>query len=217
MPNFGTGLSGVFYQGMALLMRAGPLGELLVVLPVAGLLVCWCWVSGERRGAGAIAAVTTVTLIAVAALKFLSNSLGVFWGLHWNTVSNLFPSGHVAMATAVYGAMVICAARARPWLGFVIGMFTSAVLIGVALERDISGSHPILDVVGGAILGVAALIILVRIWPTGNLRISAFPAFVVAGGFVLVAFYGRSLPTSTWVEHTVNSLRSTVPLVLNRH
>lgn len=215
MPNLGTGLSGELYQSIALLVSAGPLGALVIVVPIAALLVRWCWMSGEPDGAGAIASLTAMTLVAVAAFKVLSNLLITPWQPYWSTVSDLFPSGHVAMAVIVYGALTLCAMRAHRWLGITTGVLASVVVIGVALERYMSGSHPMLDILGGAVIGFAALILLVRKWPSGRLRPSGFPAVAFAGGIIAVGLYGVSLPTSLWVEHTVKSVRSTVPIVLN--
>jgi membrane-associated phospholipid phosphatase len=206
---------------IARLLDAGPMGELLVALPMAALLACWCLASGERSGAAAIVIATAFTLVAVVALKLATNGLGQALAQHLSgtrwAISEFFPSGHVAMATVVYGAAALCVWRANPWLGSAAWVLASGTVVGVALERVFRAGHPLMDLVGGFVLGIVALGILMLIWPSGRLRIAGVPAVVGAGGLIALTLYGRSLPTSAWIEHAVTSVRSTVQIVLNRH
>jgi undecaprenyl-diphosphatase len=75
-----------------------------------------------------------------------------------------FPSGHVAAAVCMYGALAVLAnERARSAL--VRGLFVAlAVLIplAVALSRLYRGMHYLSDVLGGVILGVTWLFLVVK-------------------------------------------------------
>jgi membrane-associated phospholipid phosphatase len=201
---------------LALLMTAvAPLGELALVLPFAAVLVAWCWLSGDRRGARAIGLSIGGTLLSVGLLKLATNLALSPWQPHWSAISNLFPSGHVAMAIIVYGALVLCVRRSLPWLGWPMGAAVAIMLLLLAVERVASGSHPPLDVVVGAALGAGALLVLIRLWPSGGPRATGLPAVVVAGVAIAYALYGVQLPTSEWVA-TVASRLHAVSVLLGR-
>jgi undecaprenyl-diphosphatase len=75
-----------------------------------------------------------------------------------------FPSGHVAAAICMYGALAVLAnERARSAL--VRGLFVAlAVLVplAVGLSRMYRGMHFLSDVLGGVILGVTWLFLVVK-------------------------------------------------------
>lgn len=204
------------YKLSLLAMALGPLGELLVTGPVAGILALWCMLSGERRGAFAIGAATAGVLASVSALKLVSNLTMAPWRFHWGSVSNLFPSGHVAMATVVYGAAALCIYRSVPRAGWAATAGAVGLVALIGLERVQSGSHPPLDVVGGALLGILGLALLSRLWPEGRLRATGIPAVAATSGLVLLMFYGDALPTSWWVEQVARSVRSMLSIVVSR-
>lgn len=204
------------YKLALLLTAVAPLGELSLVLPFSAVLVAWCWLSGEHRGAMAVGLATGGTLLSVGLLKVATNLTLGPWQPHWSAVSNLFPSGHVAMAIVVYGALVVCLRRSLPWLGWPVGAVVTIMLLLLAVERVASGSHPPLDVVGGAALGAAALLVLIRLWPSGRPRATGLPAVAVAGAAIAYALYGVQLPTSEWVATVANRLHATVGVLLGR-
>jgi len=78
-------------------------------------------------------------------------------------VNASYPSGHTAAAIAVYGGLALLitsrvgngAVRALAWT-FAVGMVTF-----VALSRLYRGMHHPLDVAGGIVIGIVALIVLV--------------------------------------------------------
>jgi undecaprenyl-diphosphatase len=78
-------------------------------------------------------------------------------------VNASYPSGHTAAALAVYGGLVLLLTsrftsgvfRGSAWL-FAVGMVTF-----VALARMYRGMHHPLDVAGGAVVGLAALTVIV--------------------------------------------------------
>src|SRR5262249_28953181 len=75
-----------------------------------------------------------------------------------------FPSGHTAAAVAVYaGLVLLLTSRMTSSLGKAL-LWTGAILIitYIALSRMDEGMHPPLDVIGGALMGIGA--ILVALW-----------------------------------------------------
>jgi undecaprenyl-diphosphatase len=70
-----------------------------------------------------------------------------------------FPSGHVAASVAVYGgfALLLISRFRNLWFRVGVGALASAIPILVAFSRIYRGEHHPTDVVGGAVLGLAAL------------------------------------------------------------
>jgi len=190
-------LTDAFFQILNLI---GPLGELWVVLPLAAALAVWCLASGDRRGSLVIVVVTVVTLAATVFLKLVSVMAGPPWQPHWDWISSLFPSGHMAMGTVVYGTLTVCVSRAAPRLGMGLAVIVIAMMTLLGIQRVVFEVHPILDVIGGSLLGIAGLAILLRAWPRGTLR----PAGILLVGVVVVlilhTFYGREVPSAQMLE-----------------
>jgi membrane-associated phospholipid phosphatase len=72
-----------------------------------------------------------------------------------------FPSGHTAASIALYGGLaLLLTSRFRGiWTRTAIWGTTTAVVLTVALSRLYRGDHHPLDLVGGVLLGVGALLI----------------------------------------------------------
>jgi undecaprenyl-diphosphatase len=71
-----------------------------------------------------------------------------------------YPSGHVAVAIALYGGLAIVAASitGRPGIGRIGGSITTALALFVGAARLYEGVHHPIDVLGGGLLGVTALL-----------------------------------------------------------
>lgn len=190
-------LLSVFFQVLSLI---GPLGELWVVLPLAAALAVWCLICGERRGALAIVFATIVTLVFVVLMKLVGTLFGPPWNPNWKWISTLFPSGHMAMGTVVYGALAVCVGRAIPRFRRVATSLVVVLIVLLAIQRVVFDIHPILDVVGGAALGGLGLAALLRRWPSGKLHPGGLPGIAVAVALILHAFYGREVPSSQMLK-----------------
>ena len=80
--------------------------------------------------------------------------------LETSPVNSSFPSGHVA-AAAAYGALVIIVFwhTRKFWIRALVILFSVLVPLVVALSRMYRGMHFLSDVVAGAALGVAAVVL----------------------------------------------------------
>lgn len=191
----------------------GPLGELWIVLPIAATLVVWCFVCGERRGALAIFLATVATLVLVVLMKLSGTLIGLPWNPNWKWISTLFPSGHMAMGTVVYGSIVLCVGRAIPRLrGMTLSLFVVLMLL-LGIQRVVFDIHPILDVLGGVALGSLSLAALLRLWPCGRLHPSGLAGVAVAAALILNAFYGREVPSSQMIMHAAARIHAAVAAI----
>lgn len=200
-------LHALFYKALHIV---GPLGELWLTLPFAAVLVVWCLISREYRGAIAVAGAVLGTLALVVVIKLIATLVGPPWRPHWEYISSLFPSGHAAMGTVVYGALALCVARALPRFGAACAIAVVALMALLSVQRVVSGSHPPLDVVGGVAFGLVALYGLWRAWPTGSLRPVGLPAGAVAAVFILHGLYGREIPSAQMLEHASARIHAAV-------
>ena len=76
-------------------------------------------------------------------------------------VNASFPSGHVAASVAVYVglALLLTSRYKNPWLRSVIWALAVALPIAVGISRMYRGMHHPLDILGGAAMGLGALLI----------------------------------------------------------
>ena len=72
-------------------------------------------------------------------------------GVDLNGGKTSFPSGHTTAAFGMYGLIALITARRAPWLG--VACAWTAIL--VALSRIFLVQHFLIDVVGGAVLGMS--------------------------------------------------------------
>jgi undecaprenyl-diphosphatase len=80
------------------------------------------------------------------------------WGaLYRKTDPHSFPSGHAARMAML---LLVCAAWGPGWLAWLLAPWAPLV----ALARVAMGVHYLSDVVGGALLGVAAGLLLIAYW-----------------------------------------------------
>ena len=141
------------------------------LLAASGAVVAWGLLAGDRRlarrGAHLVAAVALATLLKGRVKRALSRTrpnvlleegvyrvepLGPDAG-PWHS----FPSGHTAGAVALARAVARCWPGARPW--------AYACAAAVAAAQVPRGAHYPSDVLAGALVGVAAEVMVNRLFP----------------------------------------------------
>jgi membrane-associated phospholipid phosphatase len=77
------------------------------------------------------------------------------------TPTHSFPSGHVGAGIAVYGslALLLTAHVKAAWARTVIWTITVGLVVAVAWSRMYRGSHHLIDVAAGVLLGISALLV----------------------------------------------------------
>jgi undecaprenyl-diphosphatase len=119
-------------------------------MPVVALLPAILWLRGHRREANALSAILVLSLVAALGCQFLLDRPrpgGVRLVLPMPRFPS-FPSGHAA-STFAY-ALFVALARRRATIAAWIGA------IGTACSRIYLGHHYPSDVLGGALVGLAA-------------------------------------------------------------
>lgn len=125
---------------------AGAIAVWLILGRTSRLAFCWCL----SFGAG-------LALVALSKIAFLG------WGLEIPSIGFKALSGHAWCATSVIPVLffILLQESARSWriLGFIFGV---ALSLGLGVLLVIFGFHTASEVVGSAILGIAAGLIVVR-------------------------------------------------------
>ncbi|HEX4518746.1 MAG TPA: phosphatase PAP2 family protein [Gaiellaceae bacterium] len=100
-------------------------------------------------------------------------------------VNASYPSGHTAAAIAVYCglALLVTSRVASRWARVAIWMVAVAVPVFVALSRMYRGMHHPLDVAGGVVIGVAALVAMVLVSRAAGIAAAARDRERAAGRF----------------------------------
>ena len=131
-----------------------------VLLPLLGAVVVMLVLRKRWRLATFVLQAGLVELLCYAVVvHFVSRKRPDVEQLDELPVMHSFPSGHVAMSVAIYGAMALLLAahfkdirvRATIWT---IGV---AVPLVVAASRIYRGEHHPIDVAGGVVMGIGAL------------------------------------------------------------
>lgn len=128
------------------------LGNSIITLPIAAVVLVWLAIWGDRRSvlvwfAGLIAcgAVT-------AALKIYFKACPVP-GLELDS-----PSGHTSMSLYVYGGLtLITAGQFRQWRRHTVLVLGGVLILAIALSRAVLEYHSPVEVVVGLAIGTAAL------------------------------------------------------------
>jgi membrane-associated phospholipid phosphatase len=133
-----------------------------VLIPLVGLVVLMFVLRGRWRMASfpvqaglAEALAYALTVAVVVRVRPDVVRLDTF------NVNHSFPSGHVAAAIAVYGslALLLTAHVRATWARFAIWTVAAAIPVAVALSRIYRGEHHPIDVLAGALMGIAALMV----------------------------------------------------------
>jgi undecaprenyl-diphosphatase len=138
-----------------------------------GYMIADAWVLAPLVGAAA-AALVLARRWRRAAFLILAGLVEV-WGyaltsafVHWRNTGGAgpadspwtsFPAGRVAAAIAVYGAIafLVSADMRNRWVRSVLGAFALALSVAVAASVMYRGDHRLVDIAGGAAMGIGAL------------------------------------------------------------
>ncbi|NUB14957.1 phosphatase PAP2 family protein [Azospirillum brasilense] len=130
------------------------LGSTSFVLPVAGILIVMLWRRHSAVSAARWLAVLAMLMGSVALLKILGHACGI--RLFDDRLTS--PSGHAALAAAVYGAVGVMAARSLDgWRRGVVVLGALGLVVGVAASRILLRYHSVTEVVVGLVLGGLAV------------------------------------------------------------
>ncbi len=101
--------------------------------------------------------------------KGLRDAVEVVPEVDLNAGQTSFPSGHTMAAFCLYGLLALMTRKKAPWMGFAWAW--TAVL--VAVSRIFLAQHFLLDVLGGACLGIFLSLL---IWEINDRTIQKWPA-----------------------------------------
>ena len=173
------------------------LGDADVLAPAVLVFGAWLWTVGVTRTLRGLflglAAVTAVTF----ALKWIVASPGgpTLWP-DGTLISQYFPSGHAALATAVYGSLsvILAAAGGGAWRYAPIGALVLA--IAIAASRVLTRLHPLGDAFFGVVIGLASPVVTyfgvlseARPFPRAAWILLAFVAALAVGWLVPVPLH----------------------------
>ena len=169
------------------------LGSAPFVLPVAGILVVMLWRRHSAVTAARWLAVLTMLMGSVALLKILGHACG--FRLFDDRLTS--PSGHAALAAAVYGAVGVMAARSLDgWRRGVVVLGALGLVGAVAASRILLRYHSVTEVVVGLALGGLAVVAFAqsfqRMAPSCLNLSPLVPALVVLFGVATYALGDRT-------------------------
>jgi membrane-associated phospholipid phosphatase len=169
------------------------LGDHRVLGPAALLVVGWLAWHGERGLALRLGGALGVASLVVIALKLMTFTPHDTLWADDVAFSQYFPSGHAAMGLVVYGAIGLTLARAdRRWQPAL--PLALVLLAFICFTRLTLRQHPWGDVVGGLVIGAAALGLTgfaARCTPDSSIRPTSLALAFVA---TLAVFHVLRLP-----------------------
>jgi undecaprenyl-diphosphatase len=140
---------------------ASDLGDQLCVSAMAVVVAVWCWSQLDRLSAVAFMLAYLIDLTVTTGLKFLSGAIGLPpYAAEPFQLSEGAPSGHVALATVVYGCAAFLFIRCRKsWEALVGHILCLLVIAAIAFTRVTLGTHTIADVIAGFVVGGLIMIL----------------------------------------------------------
>jgi membrane-associated phospholipid phosphatase len=134
-------------------------GDFLCATAVAVTVAVWAWFYLSRLAAWAFVFAYLTTIVTTTGLKLISiQALPPLAGAAPMTLSQGAPSGHMALATVVYGtAALFCGKAGRDWRGVLGQVLCVAVIACVGFTRVELRNHTVADVLAGLVMGGLAL------------------------------------------------------------
>jgi membrane-associated phospholipid phosphatase len=132
------------------------LGDPDVFATAMTLFLLWLSTTALNRTLAGLITGLAITGASTLAIKLIVATPGVTTWPDGILVSQYFPSGHAALATAIYGSVAILLAGAGggAWRYAPLGALVLSV--AVAVGRVITRTHPIGDAFFGVVVGLAA-------------------------------------------------------------
>jgi undecaprenyl-diphosphatase len=138
------------------------IGSGFVIPAVVAVAVAWLALRRRWRAAAfALGAILVEVASYRTATLFVHRQRPAVHRLEQLPVNASFPSGHVAASIAVYCglALLVTSPFTNPWLRGVVWALAVTLPIVVGVSRMYRGMHHPLDVLGGAAMGLAALLV----------------------------------------------------------
>jgi membrane-associated phospholipid phosphatase len=181
------------------------LGDSIITLPLAGLVLIWLLAWGSRRAA--LAWLVTLILCGgvTAALKIYFTACPV------SAIALDSPSGHTSMTTFVYGGLtLITAARLETWRRDAMRALGAAFILLMAVSRAVLHFHSVSEAIIGVIIGGGALALFWR--ATRGLGAPARPVWPLwlAALVPIVFLSGRSASVEDLLHRIAMHLHATV-------
>jgi len=137
------------------------LGSKYVLIPVAFILACWCFIYRYFRTAVHIVAMTIITGISIKYLKILIQSPRPWGVLGNNDASFSFPSGHTTLSFVFYFIIAIFLIKLFSVKRKNLFLAPAGIIVSlVAVSRLYFGVHWLTDIIGGALLGFTIVILI---------------------------------------------------------
>jgi hypothetical protein len=184
------------------------LGDAAVTLPLAASLLVYLFLVRWPRAALSWAAAIVACALAVTALKLTLLSCGGAWrGVAAS------PSGHAALAAAVYGAVVAVAGRQLGRRAAVLLRVTAlAVVVAIGMSRVAVGAHTVPEVlIGMAIGALAAAAFHHAIADSPQRSPPAWPWLAAATVAVVMALHGQHWSMESHIRAIAGLLARGVP------
>lgn len=128
------------------------LGDSIITLPLAALVLIWLGVSGSRRAAMAwlVALILCGGVTAALKIYFIACPVAL--------ISLDSPSGHTSMTCYVYGGLaLITTAHAQTWRRDIVAALGALFVLAMAASRVVLHAHSLSEVIFGLVIGGAAL------------------------------------------------------------
>ncbi len=118
------------------------------------LFALWLWLAGLPRMVFGFTLGFALVGLATLALKWLVATPGATLWPDGALVSQYFPSGHTALATAIYGSLAMALAYAGGGRWRYTPVFALVLAGAVAVARVAARAHPAGDVLAGMTIGM---------------------------------------------------------------
>jgi undecaprenyl-diphosphatase len=138
------------------------IGSGFVIPAVVAVVIAWFSLRRHWRAAAFVLAAILVEVASYrAVMVFVHRHRPAVHRLEHLPVNASFPSGHVAASVAVYGglALLLTSRYTNPWLRGGVWALAVTLPVAVGISRMYRGMHHPLDVLGGAAMGLGALMV----------------------------------------------------------